>query len=63
MARYRVYEVARDFDLSSEALVNLLHEMGVSVTCHMSCIDEGAVEKVRDKSTREQASRKASEDT
>ena len=53
MAKYRVYEVARDFDLSSEALVNLLHEMGVAVKSHMSSIDDEAVEKIREKFTLE----------
>ncbi len=49
MAKHRIYEVARDFDLSSEALVNLLREMDIPVKSHMSSIDDQAVEKIREK--------------
>ena len=49
MAKIRVYEVARQFDVSSEAMVNLLREMDVPVKNHMSSIDEATVERVRGK--------------
>ena len=49
MAKIRIYEVARQFDVSSEAMVNLLHEMGMPVKNHMSSIDEETVERVRAK--------------
>jgi translation initiation factor IF-2 len=53
LARYRVYEIAREFDLSSEALVKILLEIGIDVKSHMSSIDEAAVEKIREKFTLE----------
>ena len=46
MAKVRIYEVARRFDVSSEAMVNLLKEMGVPVKNHMSSIDEDTVARV-----------------
>jgi len=49
VAKIRVYEVARQFDVSSEAMVNLLREMNVPVKNHMSSIDETTVEQVRGK--------------
>lgn len=58
MAKHRIYEVAREFGLSSEAMVNLLREMGVPVKSHMSSIDDGAVEKIREKFTREKEAMK-----
>ena len=49
MAKVRIYEVARRFDVSSEAMVNLLREMGVPVKNHMSSVDDETVERVRAK--------------
>jgi translation initiation factor IF-2 len=49
VAKIRVYEVARQFDVSSEAMVNLLREMDVPVKNHMSSIDEETVQRVRAK--------------
>ncbi len=46
MAKVRIYEVARRFDVSSEAMVNLLEDMGVPVKNHMSSIDEDTVARV-----------------
>ncbi len=46
MAKIRVYEVARQFDVSSEAMVNLLKEMDVPVKNHMSSVDEETVARV-----------------
>jgi translation initiation factor IF-2 len=43
----RVYEVAKDLTVSSEALVQLLREMKVPVTNHMSSVEEVHVAKVR----------------
>ncbi len=39
-------------------MVNLLHDMGVPVKSHMSSIDEEAVEKIREKFTREKEAMK-----
>ena len=49
MARKRVYQVARDFDLSSEALVEMLKSMGVAVKSHMSAIDDETVTRLGEK--------------
>jgi translation initiation factor IF-2 len=49
VAKFRIYEVARRFDVSSEAMVNLLREMGVPVKNHMSSIDDATIERVRAK--------------
>jgi len=43
----RVYEVAKDLTVSSEALVQLLREIKVPVTNHMSSVEEVHVAKVR----------------
>jgi translation initiation factor IF-2 len=49
VAKIRVYEVARQFDVSSEAMVNLLREMDLPVKNHMSSIDDATVERIRGK--------------
>lgn len=49
MAKHRVYEVARSFEISSNALLQILAQMGVSVKGHMSVISEDVVEQVRQK--------------
>ena len=49
MSGDRVYKVAKRFDISSEALVKLLEEIGHSVNSHMSTIDDGVVSLVSEK--------------
>ncbi len=46
MAKVRIYEVARRFNVSSEAMVNLLKEMKVPVKNHMSSIDDETIAQV-----------------
>ncbi len=60
--KFRVYEVARRFDVSSEAMVNLLKEMGVPVKNHMSSIDEETVGKVEEKFEAEKEAVKQAEE-
>ncbi len=67
MSRKRVHQVAKEFNISSEALVELLRSMSVDVKSHMSTIDDETVAKVRqhfdaekDK-LREEAARKEKE--
>ena len=55
MAGYRVYQAAKDFDISSEALVKLLEEMNQPVSSHMSTIDEKTVELIKKKLQQEKA--------
>ena len=40
MSKQRIYEVAKTFKVSSEALVKILREMGFSVRSHMSILNE-----------------------
>jgi translation initiation factor IF-2 len=53
LARKRVYQVARELNLSSEALLELLRGMGLSVKSHMSAIDDETVEALGQKLTEE----------
>lgn len=53
MPRKRVYQVARDFNLSSEALLKMLREMDLTVKSHMSAIDDETVEALKQKLTEE----------
>ncbi|MFC1613904.1 translation initiation factor IF-2 [Gemmatimonadota bacterium] len=55
MVGFRVYKVAKDFDISSEALVKLLEEMGQPVNSHMSTIDAETVELISKKFAQEKA--------
>jgi len=60
--KHRIYEVARRFDVSSEAMVNLLREMDLPVKNHMSSIDDETVERVRAKFESEKVAVKHAEE-
>src|SRR5690606_10039774 len=45
--RMRVYEVAQEFDVSSEALVHLLREMDIPVRSHMTMLADEHVARLR----------------
>ena len=45
--RMRVYEVAQEFDVTSEALVHLLREMDIPVRSHMTLLAEEHVARLR----------------
>jgi translation initiation factor IF-2 len=62
VAKIRVYEVARQFDVSSEAMVNLLREMELPVKNHMSSIDEEMIERIRGKFDQEKEAVKHAEE-
>ena len=49
MPRKRIYQVARELSLSSEALLEMLRGMGLTVKSHMSAIEEETVEALREK--------------
>jgi outer membrane biosynthesis protein TonB len=49
LPRKRVYQIAREFKLSSEALLGILRDMGLTVKSHMSAVDDKTVEAVKDK--------------
>lgn len=40
MAKVRVYQLARKYDISSEALIKILVKEGITVKSHMSTVDE-----------------------
>jgi len=49
LARKRVYQAARELNLSSEALLGILKDMGIKVKSHMSAIEDETVDALRDK--------------
>jgi translation initiation factor IF-2 len=49
VANRRVYQVAREFDLSSEALLKLLTGLGYSVKSHMSTVSDEMIQAVQRK--------------
>ncbi len=53
MAKTRVYELAREFEITSEALIHLLREMEIPVRSHMSSLDDGQVARVRTRMERD----------
>jgi translation initiation factor IF-2 len=55
LSKQRVYTVAKQFNLSSEALIGVLRELGVAVKNHMSTIDEETIARVRKKFEEEKA--------
>ena len=40
MAKKRIYEIARQYNISSDALVTMLRELDHDVKSHMSIMDE-----------------------
>ncbi len=49
----RVYEVARDLKISSEALVEIIRALGAEVKSHMSAVDDSVVEALHSQFDRE----------
>ena len=47
MAKLRVYELAREFEVKTEELIQLLREMELPVRSHMSSLDDGQVARIR----------------
>ncbi|NNF05294.1 MAG: translation initiation factor IF-2 [Candidatus Eisenbacteria bacterium] len=45
----RVYQVAKDFNVSSEALLEILKGLGVKARSHMSTVDPSAIELIQKK--------------
>ena len=43
----KVYKIAKDFKVSSEALVQMLRQMGISVKSHMSEVDENLMDEIK----------------
>ena len=51
--KVRIYQLARDLRISSDALVNMITALGVEVKSHMSSIDAATVERVQKKFDKE----------
>jgi len=48
MAKLRVYELAKELEMTNNDLVARLHDMGIQVKGHMSSLDEPQAQMVRD---------------
>ncbi|KPJ61408.1 MAG: hypothetical protein AMJ46_01600 [Latescibacteria bacterium DG_63] len=53
MGKRRVYEVAKELNISSVALLEVVRSFGIQVKSHMSTLDNDAVEKVKKKFEKE----------
>ncbi|MBN1826720.1 MAG: translation initiation factor IF-2 [Candidatus Eisenbacteria bacterium] len=62
MARKRIYQVAKDFNVSSEALLKLLRGMNVDVKSHMSTVENETIEEIRKKFDAEKKAVRKEED-
>jgi translation initiation factor IF-2 len=47
VAKKRVYQVAKEFRISSEALIGMLQKLGYDVSSHMNVIDDDVVDAAR----------------
>jgi translation initiation factor IF-2 len=55
MAKEKVYKLAQEFKVSSEALVQMLHGMGIPVKSHMSTVDENLRDEIKKRFESERA--------
>ena len=55
MAKEKVYKLAKEFKVSSEALVQMLRGMGITVKSHMSTVDENLRDQIKQKFEQERA--------
>ena len=55
----RVYQVAKDFNISSEALLEILRGLGVQAKSHMSTVDPAVIDRVGEKFQEEKEAVKA----
>ncbi len=61
MQRKRIYQIAREFKISSEALVEMLHGMGVEAKSHMSAVDDDVIATIQKKFAAEKEAVRADE--
>ncbi|HEX7878135.1 MAG TPA: translation initiation factor IF-2 N-terminal domain-containing protein, partial [Candidatus Eisenbacteria bacterium] len=59
MTKLRVYQVAKDFQISSEALLEILRGLNVEVKSHMSTVEDATIAQIRQKFQKEQEAVKA----
>jgi translation initiation factor IF-2 len=55
MAKLKIYTLAEEFKVSSEALVQMLRTMGIAVKSHMSTVDENLRDEIKKKFTEQRA--------
>ena len=55
MAKEKVYKLAQEFKVSSEALVQMLRQMGIPVKSHMSTVDENLSDEIKKRFESERA--------
>jgi translation initiation factor IF-2 len=53
LKKVRVYEAAREFKISSEALLEIVRSLGIPVKSHMSSITDDVVDRIREKIQKE----------
>jgi len=53
--KVRVFQLARELKISSDALVNIISSLGAEVKSHMSSVDEELVARIREKIAEERA--------
>ena len=58
MAKKRVHEAAKDFNISSDALLKVLRDLGFQHKGYMSYVSEKEIRSVRDHFEREKAALK-----
>ena len=47
MARLRVYELARDLNMTNKVLLAKLNDLDIAVKSHMSALDEELIDKIK----------------
>ncbi|MGH7725238.1 MAG: translation initiation factor IF-2 N-terminal domain-containing protein, partial [Candidatus Eiseniibacteriota bacterium] len=57
--KVRVYEIAKDIKMSSEAVLDLIRGLGVEAKSHMSTVDADVIEKIHLKMDTEKEAVKA----
>jgi translation initiation factor IF-2 len=45
--KVRVYQIAKEYSVSSDAMLKVIHDLGVEAKSHMSSVDEATVERIR----------------
>ncbi len=53
MAKKRVYQLARDYKISSEAMLSIIRELGFEIKSHMSVVDDQTVSSIEQKFQKE----------
>jgi translation initiation factor IF-2 len=53
LAKKRVYQLARDYKISSEAMLNTIRELGFEIKSHMSAVDDAVASAIEEKFRRE----------